>query len=107
MWWLHELNNADKHRLVQVVGAKTGAGPFVAGWGDNFEHPFRRITPGMILEDGAKFGETTGVSVRPKLIPLIAFWDGCPAIKGKAVANTLRIIAEDVSKVTAEFMSAF
>lgn len=107
LWWLHEVNNADKHRLIQVVAAKTGAGPFVGGLGDDFKYPFS-IRPGMILKDGAIFGEAPhGVHVNPKLIPLIAFWEGCPQVKGKAVANTLRIITEDVSKILEGFAPEF
>lgn len=107
LWWLHEVNNADKHRLIQVVGSKTGMGPFVGGVGDDFKYPFR-YPPGMILKDGAKFGEAPrGVHVSPKLIPLIAFWEGCPQVKGKAVCNTLRIITEDVSKIVESFAPEF
>ena len=37
-WMLSEINNADKHRLIQVVGGKTGAGPAISG-GSNFVYP--------------------------------------------------------------------
>lgn len=107
LWWLHEVSNADKHRLIQVVGAKTGIGPFVVGWGDDFKYPFS-IRPSIILKDGAIFGEAPrGAHVNPKLTPLVAFWEGCPQVKGKAVANTLRIITEDVSKIIEGFAPEF
>ncbi|MFQ6027428.1 MAG: hypothetical protein ACE5Q6_08045 [Dehalococcoidia bacterium] len=107
LYWLKEINNADKHRLLQVVGAKTGIGPVAGGWGDSFKYPFD-IRPGMILKNGAIFGEApVGMHVHPKLIPLVAFWDGCPPGKGKAVVNTLRLIAKQVSQIIEDFTPEF
>jgi hypothetical protein len=103
LYWLKEINNADKHRLIQVVGSKVGAGPFIGGWGDDPNLHFT-FQPGKILVDGAIFDEfASSVHVNPRVIPLIAFWEGCPQVKGKAVANTLRIITEDVSKIIESF----
>mgnify|MGYP001597368030 CR=1 FL=1 len=103
--WLKEVNNADKHRLIQVVGAKMGAGPFVGGWGDLGAFPF---SGSQILKDGAKYGEAPrNVHVSQKLFPLVAFWQGCPEVKGKGVTNTLRLIAEDVSKIVESFAPDF
>ena len=107
IYWLKEINNADKHRLIQVVGAKTGIVPFAAEWGDDFKYPFQ-IRPGKILKHGAKFGEASpGVSIHSVFMPLIAFWDGCPPVQGKAVVNTLRIISEQVSRVVEDFSTEF
>ena len=106
--WLKEINNADKHRLIQVVGSKLGIGPFIGTWGDVQPTPRRFPNFRLILKDGAKLGELPpNVHVAPKLIPLVAFWVGCPPVQGKAVVNTLRIISEHVSQIIEDFSSEF
>ncbi len=107
LYWLKEVNNADKHRLIQVVGGKPGIGPFVGGWGDDLDVHFG-FDPRKILKEGAIFDEfAPDIHVRPKVVPLIAFWQGCPEVEGKGVTNTLRMIAEDVSKIIEGFAPEF
>lgn len=61
-----------------------------------------------ILKDGAKFGEAPlHVRVNPKVIPLVAFWYGCEAVKGKGVCYTLSRIAEHVSEIVESFAAEF
>ncbi len=107
IYWLKKINNADKHRLIQVVGAKTGMPPVVGFWSDDGEYPFR-IPPGKLLKHGGKFGEVPRhMHVRPQIVPLIAFSDGCPPVAGKAVVNTLRNILEHVSEIIESFENEF
>lgn len=107
LYWLKEVNNADKHRLIQVVGAKVGVGPVVGGWVDTVKYPFDISHP-SILKDGAKIGEApTDMGVGPKVFPLVAFWKGCEAVKGLGVCYTLRRIAEHIAEIVESFGPEF
>jgi hypothetical protein len=112
LYWLKEINNADKHRLIQVVGARWIGGPAMTGsWGDDaiLEFMFRRRR-GAILENGAIFGETSDahdVHVYSKIMVAVAFSDGCPPVKGLHVTNTLSIIHEQVSEIIESFVPEF
>lgn len=109
LWLLSQINNADKHRLIQVVAAKWGAGPSVAGTGtgDTFDYPFMGLRR-RILNHGAKFGEAApGVHVSSDVYPLLVFWNGCDAVKGKPVVFLLSRIAEHVSQIVESFAPEF
>lgn len=107
LFWLKQINNADKHRLIQAVGAKTGAGPVVGGWGEQFDFHFR-IRPGMILKDGAILMEAPcNMHMSPKLMPLVSFWEGCPDVKGRSVVNTFRVLSREVSRIIECFSPEF
>jgi hypothetical protein len=102
---LRELNNADKHRLLQVVGVKPGGGPFVTGWGDP-ESVWHRVT---ILKDGAEFLEAgpraqVGDEIMP---PRIGFSEGCETVKLGYVCFTLDTIATHVSDIVESFEPDF
>lgn len=106
---LHEINNADKHRLLQVVGAKPG--------NTSWSQPSTPPPPGIVeitgpdmrvLKHGAKvFEAPSGVNVYPKVIPVIAFSEGCNAVKHKGVLFTLRRIAKHVSEIVEGFAPEF
>ena len=104
---LRELNNADKHRLLQVIGAKSAPNVYI---NPKFGRVvFDAIGPGhVVLKDGAKFDETTpGVQVDSKITPLIAFADGCEAVKNKGVTFTLFRMARHVEFVIHQFVQEF
>jgi len=105
LFWLEEINNADKHRIIQVAGVKPGAF-MVTYWGDRPE-PFIGGTFG-ILEDGAIFGEADPeVHVNTKLHPLIAFANGCDATANWAVVLMFNLIFKTVSEIIEYFASEF
>jgi hypothetical protein len=107
LYRLKELNDADKHRLIQVVGAKVGAGPVYGGWGDDIEEDviFGRT---KILKDGAKILQAgSRVQVHPHVMPLIAFWEGCRAVQNVGVCLTLRLMADKVSEIVESFAPEF
>lgn len=107
---LSEINNADKHRLIQVVIAKRAGGPAIGIWGDApDDFPFVFVNKKVIvLKNGTKLGEAApGVLVSPTLIPVVAFWEGCSAVKGLGVTFTLGRIAEHVSEIVDSFAPEF
>ena len=106
LYLLSEINNADKHRLIQVVGFKPTGLTWV-GWGDLVDSPvYSQRT--RVLKDGAKLCEfSPNVNVQSKLIPLIAFSEGCEAAKNLIVVSTFHVIAEEVSKIVESFGPEF
>lgn len=109
LYWLQEINNADKHRLIQVVAAKWGAGPFLGFWPESADRPPSiSIRRNVVLKDGAIFGEgPCNMHMHPKVIPLVAFSEGCEAVRLKSVTFTLGIIAEHVSEIVESFAPEF
>jgi hypothetical protein len=113
LYFLHELNNADKHRLLQVVGAKPAGYGAGAAWGDE-PLPDYRIRPRTVFEDGAKVGRVAAadvdkrnVQMEQRIAPLIAFWQGCKAVQGLGVAPILSQIADHVSDIVESFGPEF
>jgi hypothetical protein len=106
LFLLREINNADKHRLIQVVGLKP-TGLMWFGSGTVIEEPSRQRRP-VVLKDGAKLCEfSADVRVNPQLIPLITFSEGCEAVKNRAVVVTFDSIVEEVSKIMEGFGPEF
>jgi len=107
---LREISNADKHRLLQVVGAKPGA----ITWDVRGRTP-PEIFDGVdwnlfdILEDGAPIGEAlpTGVDMKPKLVPSVAFGHNCKPVEGMPVIKALSLVADYVVDVVESFTPAF
>ena len=109
LYLLHEINNADKHRLLQVVGGKPGITSWGGQWGNAPPGSVEITGPDIrVLKDGAKLMEAAvDVAVYPKFIPLIAFWQGCPAVRNKAVVFTFGRIARWVSDIVESFAPDF
>jgi hypothetical protein len=106
LFWLEEINNADKHRLIQVVAVKMGAGPFASYW-DHIDNPILHES-NVILEDGAKLMEASPqVHVNKKIVPLIAFLQGCKTVEGQGVVDIFTKISIRVSEVIESFDSVF
>ncbi len=107
LYWLEEINNTDKHRLIQVVGIKAGIGPAVSYWGDQFAQPFTR-SHFIILKNGAKIGEALPhMHVDANILPLVSFWKGCDPVKTRGVIYVLDLIAKQVSEIVDSFGSEF
>jgi hypothetical protein len=107
LFWLEEINNADKHRIIQVIGIRTSSFG-TTYWGEHPD-PFRGVSGVFsILEDGAKFGESDpDVDVQVQIQPLIAFADGCDAVINKPVCLLLDLVATTVSEIVDSFTSGF
>lgn len=107
LYRLKELNDADKHRLIQLVGAKIGAGPIYGGWGDNIQdHVIFGHT--SILKDGAEILQAgPQVHVDTHVLPLIAFWKGCKAVRNVGACLALRLMADKVSEIVESFAAEF
>jgi hypothetical protein len=107
LYLLSEINNADKHRLIQVVGLIMGVAPVCGAFGDIRER-IEYCLDDTILEDGAKVLEAApDVHVQPDFFPLVAFWQGCNAVRGLPVHLTLKRLAEHVSEVIESFGPEF
>jgi hypothetical protein len=105
LWRLGEINNADKHRLIQVVGARIAG---VTYGGPIAERPTFTRQMVRILKDGAKIAESSRyVQVKPGFVPFIAFSEGCIAVERRPVYTTLRRIAEHVSEIVEGFGPEF
>lgn len=111
LYLLQELNNADKHRLLQVAGGKP-AGYMSGGvWGDD-PLPDFHIDLGGVFEDGAIVGhlaasDASKVRVDQMIPPFIGFWKGCPALRGAGVCLWLSKMAEHVSEIVESFVPEF
>ena len=108
LFWLEEINNADKHRIIQVAGVKPG-GFVISYWGERTKPPFKGVRQVFrILRDGAKFGEADpDVHVNTQIRAFIAFTDGCEAVRNEPVCDLLDKIRITVSEIIESFVSEF
>lgn len=105
LFGLEEIDNADKHRIIQVVGARAVSVSY-AWWGERGD-PLRTVEFFKILKDGAEFAESPEMGVNPQLSPLIAFTDGCDSIATKQVCLLSTGIADAVSDIIEMLASEF
>jgi len=104
---LKVIKNADKYRLIQVVGIIPGLGRTFARWGESHSRPvvFARRKK---LKDGAVVVRATpDVHVNPHFTALVAFAEGCPTAVGRGVCFTLDMIARHVSETIEGFGPEF
>lgn len=113
LYFLHELNNADKHRLLQVVGGKAAGYSGGAVWADE-PFPDYRISLRAVFEDGAKVGRVAARDVHrrkvreeQRIVAHIAFWQGCDAVTGRGVSFVLGGAAKLVSEIIEGFAPEF
>jgi hypothetical protein len=106
LWLLRELNNADKHRLIPVVG----------GWLMGIAlHPIEggvvKLKSGMWLEPDAERAEAEHaereMNMYAEHFREIAFGDGCDAVKRLPVIGTLGRIADSVHEIIESFSDEF
>jgi hypothetical protein len=109
LWLLHELNNADKHRL--VLGAAAESSMFVlAQTATSPKMPMRdlmrliRLHDTCFLIDGAEVGViheslVEHPEMHPKPVPQISFWEGCDAVRGLSVTDTIDRIGQTVNGI--------
>jgi hypothetical protein len=116
LFWLQEINNADKHRLIQVVDGSIGI-ILVRDRGDSSlkrSFTLSRLwslhqTPHLvILKDGAKFGEADPeMCVDANISPVIVFAHSCDAVATMGVCYVLEEIATRVSQIIESFSPEF
>ena len=126
LWLLHELNNADKHRLVTVVTASAGmlSATGLSG-GTRLKtgvslHPnakvghVRDLQEGVLVFDGIdpstrkiKTRTIDKMQVDFKIAPQVRFGGSCHAVKRLPVIRTLQGMAHEVSRVLEAFSSEF
>jgi len=115
LFWLQEINNADKHRLIQVVATRIGIGLVMDRRDSNLGRSFTpsRVlslhqTTLAILKDGAKFGEAASeMCVDAKISPVIVFAHSCDAVATMGVCYVLEEIATRVSQIISSFSPEF
>ncbi len=107
LYLLKEINNADKHRLIPIVGPISGAGPVTSYWEGESEPTIIRVSR-KILKDGAEIlSAAPEVHVGQDIYPLIVFADGCPGVARRGVRHVLGKIADQVSEVVETFATEF
>lgn len=105
LYWLKEINNADKHRLIQVVGYR-GTGTFWSGAVTDDDDMFSGVlfSRTKVMKNRAKFLEAPPeMHMGPRIIPLVVFAEGGIGIKGRMVTNHLRLMSEAVAEVVSLF----
>src|SRR6266542_510008 len=108
LYRLNEISNADKHRLLQIAGAKVGISPIATVWGADDDLSFAAWRFNTILKDGTKLGEVAPkVRVHPDFMPLIVFGEGCRPVKGLPIHLTLDRILEEASEIIESFRPEF
>ena len=108
LYWLQQINNADKHRVIQVVGYRA-EGLMWGGFG--VDEPFPTdiiIKRPRVLKNGAKVLEApTHVVVNPSILPLVAFAEGSVGVKNRWVIGALQRAAEAVADIIKRFEPEF
>jgi hypothetical protein len=108
LWALHELNNADKHRLIQIVGAKSRRHGIARDYLVNSPfHPDiidHTIWTGRFFEDNRKIGRVlkrVAEEHNPVYFPImeIAFKEGSRELKGITVPSLVTTAHEHVRKI--------
>ncbi|MFC2015170.1 hypothetical protein ACFLUP_04180 [Chloroflexota bacterium] len=107
LFWLEEINNADKHRLIQVVSIRPGIGIVIDNSGISHDGTFSKIRV-IELKDGAKFGEApAGMKVNASIFPNISFKSGCKVVRNMPVTYVFNSIIEYVPKIIDIFSHEF
>ncbi|MCA9852451.1 MAG: hypothetical protein KC482_02440 [Dehalococcoidia bacterium] len=118
LWWLHELNNTDKHRVLPVVATTNrgvGLRPRLRpqpGGSVSASITGIQISAGLTLKEGTKIGHYDAASpddVQMDVLmrPDLRFGTSCPAVARRLVADTLLDMCNSVSDVTESFRSEF
>jgi len=107
LYWLQQINNADKHRVIQVVGYR----PEGLGWVvPNADDPFQDviIKRRRVLKNGAKILEAAAhVIVNPSVLPFVVFAEGSIGVKNRWVIGTLQRAADAVADIVDRFGAEF
>lgn len=102
LYLLKEVNNADKHQFMQVVGVSQAIGPAVTHWqGETISVVYAKRP---MFEDGAKILDASpNVVVNPRVTPRVSFAHGCPAVVGRSVITVLHNAIEQASEAVESF----
>lgn len=132
LFLLEELNNTDKHRLITVVTVVAGGIQLTGLWGAG-----GKLKTGVALNLNAKVGHVPPlpaqgvrvldvvngqvvtvngrlrtrtkheVQVDAEITPAVCFGDTCDAVKGSPVIRTLKVMADETSRVIESFAGEF
>jgi hypothetical protein len=109
LYWLQQINNADKHRVIQIVGFQ--GSPSLGAWvGSDTDDPFQDVAIKRlrVLKNGAKVLEAPAhVVVNPSILPLVAFAEGSIGVKNRWVVGTLQRAADTVAGIIEKFAPVF
>lgn len=108
LWQLHELNNADKHRLLQIVGAYGNTFMYgAATTATRFDIREVEIVSGP-LKDGAIVAYSPpDMHMDAQIQPSISFAQGCDAVRGRPVHGTFQPIIRKVEQILESFRPEF
>jgi hypothetical protein len=109
LFWLEEINNMDKHRVILVTGVKGGS-VSIGYWG-HIDEIIDVSSAFNILEDGTECCQVPPeMHVNTQIHPLIAFAPALglpPEVEKKPVCLVFDLIAKTVSEIIEMFASAF
>jgi hypothetical protein len=108
LWLLRELNNADKHRIVVLIGGwNVGGGILMAG----SEAAIERYEAGVQTKARAEairvVVATDKVGMKSLRFHHITFGPGCDAVEGLPVIRVLAFIAQEVEDIVESFSGEF
>ena len=114
LWSLEELNNSDKHRVIPVIGTRSGAMALTPPPGITLRHI--RLKIGVPLKPHAKVGHIGGplperilrdMHMYVGVAPQIAFGGSQRTIRRRPVTQTLRSVGNEVRKIVDLFAGEF
>jgi hypothetical protein len=115
LWLLQNINNTDKHRVIQTIGAVFDVRGLGFGnlWG--FDLYNMNVYGGQRLEEGAPIADFTLVQtapdarmdMHPEIIPTIEFGKGSNTVEGMPLIATLSDILTHVERVIGIFGRQF
>jgi hypothetical protein len=113
LYWLQEINTADKHRVIPIVGYRADGLTWGTWEGELAEaDPFKDVIftkRPHVLKNGAKVGFEAAphVVVNPRVIALVAFAEGSVGVKNRWVVGTLQKAADTVGQIVQAFALDF
>ena len=124
LFLLHELNNADKHRLIQILSASVGSHQITGLFGGGSKikigvpirpnakigwiNPLAFPVPTLAFEGGRpRIRMQEEMQVKFDVSSSIRFGDGCNAVKSLPIFRTLVNINNEVSRIIESFASDF
>jgi len=107
LWLLHDINNTDKHRVIQTIGTVFAMQGLGFGNMRGFDLYNMNVYGGQRLEDGAPVADFTLVQtapdaymdMHPEITPNIEFDEGSSAVKDMPLVSTLLDIVAHVERI--------
>ena len=111
LWLLQDVNNTDKHRVIQTVGTVFDIQGLGFGNMRGFDFSNMNVYGGTRLEDGAPIADFTlvqtsadaYVEMNPQITSSIEFGEGGSAVRGMPLVTTLSDIVAHVEGIVPKF----